>query len=89
MLVEHDERAQESARYSPGFLYYFMGTPLADGSCMSFCLWNSQREAQIAARHLAHQEAQSLAETMYEVFALERHIVRKADASSDVTFTRL
>ncbi|MEP7286023.1 MAG: hypothetical protein ABI947_09675 [Chloroflexota bacterium] len=89
LLNEYDAKAYIEARSAPGFLYYFMGTPAEAGECMSFCLWESQQLAQLAAKQADHQAAQSIAGQMYDWFSLERYKVRKVDGVSDLVFERL
>jgi hypothetical protein len=48
-LDEYDERAHQEAAASPGFIHYLKGPRAADGSCMSFCLWQSRADARAAA----------------------------------------
>ena len=75
-LNEYDHRAYEAARNTPGFLYYFGGTPTEDHACLSFCLWQNQGQAKRASAHEAHQTAARLADQVYESFELERYVVR-------------
>jgi hypothetical protein len=75
-LDEHDRRAFEAARRTPGFMHYFGGTPTEDRACLSFCLWENQGQAKLASAHEAHQTAAQLANSVYESFQLERYIVR-------------
>ena len=82
-LTLYDEFAQQEARQSPDFLFYFMGTPNEQRHCLSFCLWNSQNHAQTAATRPAHQRAQKLTSEMYEWFKLERYVVKKSRGIPD------
>ncbi|MHB8628254.1 MAG: hypothetical protein ACYDBJ_14045 [Aggregatilineales bacterium] len=75
-LNQYDHRAYDAARISPGFLHYFGGSPAEDRACLSFCLWENQGQAKLAAGHEAHQAAMQLATTVYESFQLERYLVR-------------
>lgn len=74
-----DERASTAASRHPGFMYYFIGTPMADGACLSFCLWHSRREAVAAANDPVHQEAMVLGLPCFEHYRLERYEVRKSE----------
>src|SRR5262245_22111413 len=49
-LDEYDERAHQEAAASPGFIHYLKGPRAADGTCMSFCLWQTREDARHAAR---------------------------------------
>jgi hypothetical protein len=87
LLTALDNGASESARRLPGFLHYFIGTPLESGECLSFCLWNSQEEARLASAQPEHREAMMKGIVYYEYYTLERHQVVKSDGA--VSFTRL
>ena len=72
-----DERASRAASQHPGFLYYFIGTPRADGCCLSFCLWHSRQDAVAAAADPEHQEAMVKGLPFFEHYQLERYRVLK------------
>ena len=48
-LAAYDEFAHQEAATAPGFVHYLKGPAAADGSCLSFCLWQSRDEARAAA----------------------------------------
>jgi hypothetical protein len=77
-LDEYDERAHLEAAASPGFIHYLKGPRSGDGSCMSFCLWQSRADARAAAGKPHHIQAVSLLDQMYETYALEYLAVRRA-----------
>ena len=85
LLTEYDDKARDAAAQMPGFLLYFIGMPLHDGHCLSFCLWRSPQDARNSARHSAHQAAQSLTHSMFDYYTLERHCVIK-DLDQPVRF---
>jgi len=87
LLTELDNGASESARELPGFLHYFIGTPLSSGECLSFCLWTSREAAAFASAQPAHREAMMKGIAHYEYYALERYAVVKG--RSGVVFTQL
>lgn len=70
-LNEYDEMAHQEAAGAPGFVHYFKGPAGPDGSCLSFCLWQSRAEARTAARGSAHLRAVGLLSEMYQQYALE------------------
>ena len=70
-LTAYDERAHLEAAAAPGFVHYFKGPSAFDGTCLSFCLWNSRAEARAAAGRPDHVEAVSLLNEMYESYMLE------------------
>lgn len=82
-----DRKATEAAQKTPGFLYYFTGTPLLTGECLSFCLWQNRQAAIAGAAHPEHRVAIEQGINSFEYYELERHVIRKhADM---LTFTRL
>jgi hypothetical protein len=70
-LAAFDELAHQEAATAPGFLHYFKGPSAADGSCLSFCLWDSRADARAAAGQPDHVRAVSLIDEMYESYVLE------------------
>jgi hypothetical protein len=76
-LAAYDEFAHVEAAAAPGFVHYLKGPAADDGSCLSFCLWNSRDEARAAARRPAHIRAVSLLDEMYAQYRLEFHMVRR------------
>ena len=76
-LTDYDERAHQEAATSPGFVHYFKGPRAADGSCLSFCLWDSRANARAAAGRPNHREAVTLLEEMYSTYKLEFHRVAR------------
>jgi hypothetical protein len=84
-LNEYDEVAHQEAALAPGFVHYFKGPAEADGSCLSFCLWDSRAEARSASGGPAHVRAVTLLDEMYEQYALEFLRVRR-EAGGPLTF---
>jgi hypothetical protein len=78
-LTAYDDWAHEEAMHAPGFVHYFKGPTASDGTCMSFCLWDSRAEARAAAGQQHHASAAALAHEMYERYDLEFHRVRRID----------
>jgi hypothetical protein len=74
-LNTYDELAHQEAAAAPGFVHYFKGPLATDGSCLSFCLWQSRAEARSASGGPAHREAVTLLHEMYASYALEFHRV--------------
>ena len=84
-LEKFDERAHREATRAKGFVHYFKGPRADDGSCLSFCLWNSRSDARAAAGRPAHVRAVSLIDEMYALYTLEFHRVRR-EAGGPLTF---
>jgi hypothetical protein len=81
-LKAYDDRAYEEARAASGLLYYFRGALTAGRQCLSFCVWESQEQAQAATRLLAHEAAAHITDEMYVSFELERWILIKRSGST-------
>jgi hypothetical protein len=80
-LTLFDELAHQEAAGSPGFVHYFKGPRTSDGTCLSFCLWESRTDARAAGVLPAHAAAVTLVAEMYESYTLEFHrIIRAAGA---------
>ncbi|MFZ4816126.1 MAG: hypothetical protein ACOYL5_16440 [Phototrophicaceae bacterium] len=72
-----DAQARHAASESDGFLFYFMGVPLATGECLSFCLWNSKAEAAAASAKPGHRMAVQEGLIYFEYYTLEQYNVFK------------
>ena len=84
-LTHFDELAHQEAAGSPGFVHYFKGPRADDGTCLSFCLWESRAHARAAAGRPAHVQAVGLLEEMYESYTLEFQRVARV-AGGRLTF---
>ena len=76
-LRVRDDAAHAEAAVAPGFVHYFKGPANSRGECLSFCLWDSRREAREAAGRPAHAAAVMVIATTYERYTLEFHRVTK------------
>ncbi len=77
LLREHDDRAYEKALESGGLLRYFKGEANEQRECLSFCLWETRRQAIEAAGAASHQSAAEISGRMYESYVLERYWLKK------------
>jgi hypothetical protein len=77
LLSEHDECAYEDALQSGGLLRYFKGEANEQRACLSFCLWETRRQAIEAAGAPSHRSAAEISVRMYESYVLERYWLRK------------
>src|SRR5215211_3811212 len=77
LLREHDDRAYEKALESGGLLRYFKGEANERGECLSFCLWQTRRQAKEAAGAASHRSAAEISEGMYESYVLDRYWLKK------------
>jgi hypothetical protein len=77
LLREHDDRAYEKALQSGGLLRYFKGEANELGECLSFCLWETRRQAIEAAGAASHRSAAEITVRMYESYELDRYWLKK------------
>lgn len=70
-LTALDSAAHQEAAGAPGFVHYFKGPKADDGSCLSFCLWDSRADARTASGLPAHREAVTVLDQMYASYTLE------------------
>ena len=77
LLREHDDRAYQKALESGGLLRYFKGEANEQRECLSFCLWETRRQAIEAAGAASHQSAAEITVRMYESYVLNRYWLKK------------
>jgi hypothetical protein len=77
LLREHDDRAYQRALESGGLLRYFKGEANEGGECLSFCLWETRKQAIEAAGAASHRTAAAISALMYESYVLERYWLKK------------
>jgi hypothetical protein len=70
-LRRMDDAAHAEAAAAPGFVHYFKGPPNGRRECLSFCLWDSRREARETAGRPAHAAAVTVIAATYERYTLE------------------
>jgi hypothetical protein len=58
-------------------LRYFKGEANEQRACLSFCLWETRRQAIEAAGAASHRSAAEISVGMYESYALERYWLKK------------
>lgn len=89
-LKEYDDRAHREVEHGAGLLHYFRGQTTNRRECLSFCLWESQRQAREAIRRPHHAAAAALASEMYESYELERYDVLVGEREGEaLVFERL
>jgi hypothetical protein len=77
LLHYHDDRAFEEALKSGGLLRYFKGHANEQDECLSFCLWETRKQARHAADATSHRSATEISAQMYLSYSLERFWIRK------------
>ena len=78
LLREHDDRAYEEALRSGGLLRYFKGNANEGGECLSFCLWETDKQAREAASAASHESAANITARMYLSYVLDRYWLKRA-----------
>ncbi|KAH7101495.1 hypothetical protein BKA62DRAFT_618649 [Auriculariales sp. MPI-PUGE-AT-0066] len=85
-LYEADRLAHEEAVRNGGLILYWYGIPdPATGMNLATCIWQSRKHAIAANSRPSHIQAMRLAAGSYEVYTLERHVLRKVKGEKGVT----
>ncbi|KAJ7178530.1 hypothetical protein C8R43DRAFT_1117906 [Mycena crocata] len=85
-LYEADQKAHEEAVHNGGLLLYWYGLPNQEtGMNLATCIWQSRKHAIAANSRPHHIRAMRLAAESYEVYNLERHVLRKVAGTTKVT----
>ncbi|KAF9024815.1 hypothetical protein BDZ89DRAFT_108690 [Hymenopellis radicata] len=85
-LYEADKKAHEEAIRNGGLILYWYGIPNQEtGMNLATCIWQSRRHAMAANSRPDHIRAMKLAAESYEIYTLERHVLRKSLHQRGVT----
>ncbi|KAJ6499311.1 hypothetical protein C8R45DRAFT_1127055 [Mycena sanguinolenta] len=85
-LYDADRLAHEEAVLNGGLLLYWYGIPDQEtGLNLATCIWQSRKHAIAANSRPHHIQAMRLAAASYEVYDLERYILRKVAGSTNVS----
>jgi len=85
-LYEADKLAHEEAVHNGGLIMYWYGIPNVDtGMNLATCVWQSRRHAVAANSRPHHINAMKLAAASFEIYHLERHVLRKARGQRGLT----
>ncbi|KZV95131.1 hypothetical protein EXIGLDRAFT_834510 [Exidia glandulosa HHB12029] len=77
-LYEADRLAHDEAVHNGGLLLYWYGVPDPEsGLNTATCIWQSRKHAIAATSRPHHMRAMKLAAASYDVYSLERHVLRK------------
>ena len=82
-LTAHDDVAFAEALRSGGLLRYYKGAMDRDRHCVSLCVWERRRQAQVATAMPDHKVAAQLTNRFYVSYDVERYILRKRKGCSD------
>ncbi|KAF8586705.1 hypothetical protein K439DRAFT_1386773 [Ramaria rubella] len=84
-LYEADKAAHEEAVRNGGLIMYWYGVPSPDtGLNLATCIWQSRQHAILANSRPNHIRAAKLAQAAYEMYDLERWIVRKIKGETGI-----
>ncbi|KAF8070171.1 hypothetical protein FPV67DRAFT_1486517 [Lyophyllum atratum] len=85
-LYDADKLAHEEAVRNGGLILYWYGIPnQTTGMNLAMCIWQSRMHAIAANSRPHHIKAMRLAANSYEIYSLERHVLRKERGSSGLT----
>ncbi|KAJ3799153.1 hypothetical protein GGU11DRAFT_528141 [Lentinula aff. detonsa] len=85
-LYEADKKAHEEAVGNGGLILYWYGIPdQQTGMNLATCIWQSRKHAIAANSRPHHIRAMMLAKDSYEVYDLERYVLRKVAGETGVT----
>lgn len=85
-LYEADRLAHAEAIQNGGLIMYWYGVPNpTTGMNLATCIWQSRKHAVAANSRPHHVMAVKLAAASYEVYTLERHVLRKAKGDKGIT----
>ncbi|KAF9268869.1 hypothetical protein L218DRAFT_536443 [Marasmius fiardii PR-910] len=77
-LYEADKKAHEEAVQNGGLIMYWYGIPSQEtGMNLATCIWQSRNHAIAANSRPHHLKAMKLAKDSYEIYNLERYVLRK------------
>ena len=82
-LTAHDDVAFAEALRSGGLLRYYKGAMDRDRHCVSLCVWERRRQAQVATAMPDHKVAAQLTNRFYVSYDVERYILRKRKGHSE------
>ncbi|KAF8234051.1 hypothetical protein L208DRAFT_1263833 [Tricholoma matsutake] len=86
VLYEADKLAHEEAIRNGGLILYWYGIPdPTTGMNLATCIWQSRRHAIAANSRPHHIQAMKFAAESYEIYSLERHVLRKDKGQTSVT----
>ncbi|KAJ7462296.1 hypothetical protein B0H11DRAFT_2241437 [Mycena galericulata] len=85
-LYDADKKAHEEAVHNGGLLLYWYGIPNPEtGMNLATCIWQSRKHAIAANSRPHHIRAMKLAAESYEVYNLERYVLRKVAGNTGVS----
>ncbi|KAF0443710.1 hypothetical protein F8M41_003530 [Gigaspora margarita] len=89
LLYEADSRAYNEATLHGGLLKYWTGELNQYRECLSMCIWTNRDNSVKATVKHRHNDAKSLADTMYETYSLERYKLKKTKGKAKINISRV
>jgi hypothetical protein len=83
-LYKADREAHEEAVTAGGLILYWYGAVNEAGENLATCIWQSRAHAIAANYNPKHAIAAKLASATYQVYALERYVLRKERGTQKV-----
>ncbi len=77
LLGDHDDMAFAEAMSSGGLLRYYKGAMDRERRCLSLCVWEKRKQAEVATDLPQHRDAAQLTNRFYVWYDVERYILRK------------
>ena len=87
-LYQADREAHEEAVHNGGLVMYWYGVPDETGLNLATCIWQSRRHAIKAISGPKHVQAMKQAAGAYEIYELERWILRKEAGFTDISLRK-
>ena len=90
MLFTFNQRAFDAAKEKGGLVLYFQGVLLGNSTkqtisnlnlsfvpnCLSFCIWNTLKEAKEGSSISAHKDATRMTGRWFDGFAIKKYVVK-------------
>src|SRR5215470_15235020 len=89
VLGHHDDLAFAEALASGGLLRYYKGGLDRERRCLSLCVWDRRRSAEVAIRLRDHRAAARLTARFYHWYDVERYVLRKRKGSTEPEVARV
>ena len=77
LLGDHDDMAFAEAMASGGLLRYYKGAMDRERRCLSLCVWERRKQAEVATALPQHRDAAQLTNRFYVWYDVERYVMRK------------
>jgi hypothetical protein len=83
VLTHYDDIAFSEAMRAGGLLRYYKGAMDRERRCLSLCVWEKRRQAQLATAMPRHVDAARQTHRFYVWYDVERYVLRKRKGFDD------